>query len=192
MNPISKKRSVIAFRDGNLEIDVKVDSEKDTVWLTQKQMSTLFDVSVDNISLHINNIYKENELEMNATTEESSEVRLEGKRTVTRRIKVYNLDVIISMGYRVKSKRGITFRKWANQILREYLYKGYAIDQERLTRNREYYKNFAKSVKIIANLIERKELESEESKSLLQIISKYAYGSYSYGLIFGQKKFPFQ
>jgi prophage maintenance system killer protein len=175
MNPISKKRSVIAFRDGNLEIDVKVDSEKDTVWLTQKQMSTLFDVSVDNISLHINNIYKENELEMNATTEESSEVRLEGKRTVTRRIKVYNLDVIISMGYRVKSKRGITFRKWANQILREYLYKGYAIDQERLTRNREYYKNFAKSVKIIANLIERKELESEESKSLLQIISKYAY-----------------
>jgi prophage maintenance system killer protein len=175
MNPISKKRSVIAFRDGNLEIDVKVDSEKDTVWLTQKQMSTLFDVSVDNISLHINNIYKENELEMNATTEESSEVRLEGKRTVTRRIKVYNLDVIISTGYRVKSKRGITFRKWANQILREYLYKGYAIDQERLTRNREYYKNFAKSVKIIANLIERKELESEESKSLLQIISKYAY-----------------
>jgi prophage maintenance system killer protein len=175
MNPISKKRSVIAFRDGNLEIDVKIDSEKDTVWLTQKQMSTLFDVSVDNISLHINNIYKENELEMNATTEESSEVRLEGKRTVTRRIKVYNLDVIISTGYRVKSKRGITFRKWANQILREYLYKGYAIDQERLTRNREYYKNFAKSVKIIANLIERKELESEESKSLLQIISKYAY-----------------
>jgi len=79
MNPISKKRSVIAFRDGNLEIDVKVDSEKDTVWLTQKQMSTLFDVSVDNISLHINNIYKENELEMNATTEESSEVRLEPK-----------------------------------------------------------------------------------------------------------------
>lgn len=175
MNHISKERSVIAFRDGNLEIDVKVDSEKDTVWLTQKQMSALFDVSVDNISLHINNIYKENELEMNSTTEESSEVRLEGKRSVTRRIKVYNLDVIISTGYRVKSKRGITFRKWANQILKEYIYKGYAIDQERLTRNREYYKTFANSIKLIADLIERKELESEESKSLLYIISKYTY-----------------
>jgi len=175
MNHTYKEKSVIAFRDGNLEIDVKVDSEKDTVWLTQKQMSALFDVSVDNISLHINNIYKEKELEMSSTTEESSEVRLEGKRSVTRRIKVYNLDVIISTGYRVKSKRGITFRKWANQILKEYIYKGYAIDQERLTRNREYYKTFANSVKLIADLIERKELESEESKSLLHIISKYAY-----------------
>ena len=175
MNHTSKEKSVIAFRDGNLEINVKVDSEKDTVWLTQKQMSVLFDVSVDNISLHINNIYKEKELEMSSTTEESSEVRLEGKRSVTRRIKVYNLDVIISIGYRVKSKRGIIFRKWANQILKEYIYKGFAIDQERLTRNREYYKTFANSVKLIADLIERKELESEESKSLLHIISKYAY-----------------
>lgn len=175
MNHTSKEKSVIAFRDGNLEIDVKVDSKKDTVWLTQKQMSDLFDVSVDNISLHINNIYKEKELEMSSTTEESSEVRLEGKRSVKRRIKVYNLDVIISTGYRVKSKRGITFRKWANQILKEYIYKGYAIDQERLTKNQEYYKTFANSVKLIADLIERKELESEESKSLLYIISKYAY-----------------
>jgi len=175
MNHTSKEKSVIAFRDGNLEIDVKVDSQKDTVWLTQKQMSDLFDVSVDNISLHINNIYKENELDMSSTTEESSEVRLEGKRNVTRRIKVYNLDVIISTGYRVKSKRGITFRKWANQILKEYIYKGYAIDQERLIRNREYYKTFANSVKLIADLIERKDLESADSKSLLHIISKYAY-----------------
>lgn len=106
-----EERSIIEFKDGNLEIEVRVDSEKDTVWLTQKQMSVLFDVSVDNISLHINNIFKENELDMNSTTEESSEVRLEGKRSVTRRIKVYNLDVIISTGYRVKSKRGIIFRK---------------------------------------------------------------------------------
>jgi hypothetical protein len=175
MKHISKERSIIIFQDGNLEIDVKVDSQKDTVWLTQKQMSELFDVSIDNISLHINNIYKEKELEMSSTTEESSEVRLEGNRSVTRRIKVYNLDVIISTGYRVKSKRGIIFRKWANQILKEYIYKGYAIDQKRLTKNQEHYKNLANSVKLIADLIERKELESEESKSLLQIISKYAY-----------------
>lgn len=170
-----EERSIIEFIDGDLEIDVRVDSEKDTVWLTQKQMSELFDVSVDNISLHINNIFKENELDINSTTEESSEVRLEGKRSVTRRIKVYNLDVIISTGYRVKSKRGIIFRKWANQILKEYMYKGYAIDEERLIKYQEYYKTFTTSVKLIADLIERKELETEESKSLLHIISKYAY-----------------
>lgn len=172
---MSIEKNIIEFKDGHLEIDVKVDSEKDTVWLTQKQMSELFDVSADNISLHINNIFRENELDMNSTTEESSVVRFEGKRSVTRRIKVYNLDVIISVGYRVKSKRGIIFRKWANQILKEYLYKGYAIDLERLIKHQKYYQTFTSSVKLIADLMERKELQTEESKSLLHIISKYAY-----------------
>lgn len=170
-----KENNIIAFRDGNLEIEVKVDSEKDTVWLTQKQMSELFNVTTDNIGLHIKNIYKEKELEIDSTTEESSEVRLEGTRKVTRKVKIYNLDVVISVGYRVKSKRGITFRKWANQILKDYIYKGYVIDQERLTLNKRYYESFTSAVRLIANLVERKELESEESKSLLYIISKYAY-----------------
>jgi prophage maintenance system killer protein len=172
MNHISKERSVIVFRDGSLEIDVKIDSEIDTVWLTQKQMSELFSVTTDNIGLHIKNIFKEQELVASLVTEKSSVTASDGKKYKTN---LYNLDVIISVGYRVKSKRGITFRKWANQILKEYIYKGYAINHEKLTRNREYYKAFANSVKLIADLIERKELESEESKSLLHIISKYAY-----------------
>jgi prophage maintenance system killer protein len=172
MNHISMERSVIVFRDGSLEIGVKIDSEKDTVWLTQKHMSELFSVTTDNIGLHIKNIFKEQELVASSVTEKSSVTASDGKKYKTN---LYNLDVIISVGYRVKSKRGVIFRKWANQILKEYIYKGYAIDQERLTRDREYYKTFANSVKLIADLIERKELESEESKSLLHIISKYAY-----------------
>jgi len=167
-----EQRSIIEFKDGNLEIDVRVDSEKDTVWLTQKQMSELFDVTTDNIGLHIKNIFKEKELEAISVTEKSSVTASDGKKYKTN---LYNLDVIISVGYRVKSKRGIIFRKWANQILKEYIYKGYAIDQERITKHHEYYKNFTNSVKLIADLIGRKELESEESKSLLHIISKYAY-----------------
>lgn len=124
-----KERTIIEFKDGNLEIDVSVDFEKETVWLTQKQMSELFDVTTDNIGLHIKNIFKEEERMASSTTEESSVVRLEGKRSVTRKMRIYNLDVIISVGYRVKSKRGIIFRKWANQILKESIHKAYVIDQ---------------------------------------------------------------
>jgi len=172
MNHKPEERNIIEFKDGNLEIDVRVDSEKDTVWLTQKQMSELFSVTTDNIGLHIKNIFKEQELVANSVTEKSSVTASDGKKYKTN---LYNLDVIISVGYRVKSKRGIIFRKWANQILKEFIYKGYTIDQERLTKHQEYYKTFTNSVKLIADLIERKDLESAESKSLLHIISKYAY-----------------
>lgn len=167
--------NIIEFKDGNIEIDVRVDSKKDTVWLTQKQISTLFDVSTDNISLHINNIIKEGELDVNSTTEESSEVRFEGNRKVNRNVKIYNLDMIISVGYRVKSKRGIIFRKWANKVLKQYIYEAYAVDQDRLAKSAEHYKSFTRSVQLIANIIEKSNLGSKESKSLLQIIAKYSY-----------------
>lgn len=124
---------ITLFEDGKIKIEVKVSPEKDTVWLSQKQMSELFDVSTDNISLHINNILKEKELD-NSTVEESSVVQQEGKRSVKRNIKMYNLDMIISVGYRVKSKRGIAFRKWANNILKQYILEGYAINQNRITQ----------------------------------------------------------
>ncbi|MCF7932374.1 MAG: virulence RhuM family protein [Acholeplasmataceae bacterium] len=172
MNHPTKASHVIAFRDGGLEIDVTIDHERDTVWLTQKQMGELFDVTTDNIGLHIRNIFKEEELIASSVTEKSSVTASDGKKYKTN---LYNLDVAISVGYRVKSKRGIIFRKWANQILKEYIYKGYLVDKERLIKHKEYYKAFTNSVKLIADLIERKELEAEESKSLLQIISRYAY-----------------
>ncbi len=128
---MDEKFQIVKFVDNDFELDVRTDKENDTVWLTQKEMSILFNVSTDNIGLHIRNILKDNELNT-STTEESSVVQIEGNRRVTRKIKMYNLDMIISVGYRVKSQRGIIFRKWANKVLKEYLIQGYAINNKRL------------------------------------------------------------
>ena len=133
---MEREFGVAKFVDDNFELEVRTDREDETVWLTQKQMSELYSVSTDNIGLHINNILKDGELDY-STTEESSVVQKEGLRDVKRKVKLYNLDMIISVGYRVKSKRGITFRRWANRILRDYLIQGYALNQKRLdTLNR--------------------------------------------------------
>lgn len=126
------KFELVKFTDNNFEINVRADIDNDTVWLTQKEMALLFEVSIDNISLHIKNILRENELDI-SSIEESSVVQIEGNRKVNRRIKIYNLDMIISVGYRVKSQRGILFRKWANKILKEYLIQGYSINQKRIS-----------------------------------------------------------
>lgn len=126
------KFELVKFTDNNFEINFRADIDNDTVWLTQKEMALLFEVSIDNISLHIKNILKENELDI-SSIEESSVVQIEGNRKVNRRIKIYNLDMIISVGYRVKSQRGILFRKWANKILKEYLIQGYSINQKRIS-----------------------------------------------------------
>ena len=126
-----EKFKLVKFTDNNFEIDVRTDVDNETVWLSQKEMALLFEVSIDNIGLHIKNILRENELD-NSTTEESSVVQIEGKRKITRKIKIYNLDMIISVGYRVKSQRGIIFRKWANKVLKEYLVQGYSINKRRM------------------------------------------------------------
>lgn len=122
---------IVKFVDNSFEIDVRADINNETVWLTQKEMALLFEVSIDNISLHIKNILKENELDI-STVEEFSIVQIEGNRKVNRTIKIYNLDMIISVGYRVKSQRGIIFRKWANKVLKEYLIQGYSINKKRI------------------------------------------------------------
>ena len=113
--------------DDTLALDVRVEEE--TVWLTQSQMAELFQATKQNISLHIRNIYKEGELEEVATVKEYLTVQKEGRRSVQRNISYYNLDVIISVGYRVKSLRGTQFRQWANKVLKEYLLRGYSINQ---------------------------------------------------------------
>ena len=113
--------------DDTLALDVRVEEE--TVWLTQAQMAELFQATKQNISLHIRNIYKEGELEEVATVKEYLTVQKEGRRSVQRNISYYNLDVIISVGYRVKSLRGTQFRQWANKVLKEYLLRGYSINQ---------------------------------------------------------------
>ena len=163
---------IIIFKDEQLRLEVKVSPEEDTVWLTQSQMAKLFNVSYDNVNLHIRNIFQEEELLKDSVSEESSVAASDGKKYKT---KVYNLDMIISVGYRVKSKRGIIFRKWANSILKEYMYKGFVVDQKRLISNDINYQLFTDSVRLMASLVERQQLTLDESKGLLNIISKYAY-----------------
>ena len=129
MNSIeSQKGEIVMYQpDETIRLEVRVEDE--TVWLTQQQMAELFNATKQNISLHINNIYDEGELERIATVKDYLTVQKEGKRMVKRRVNLYNLDVIISVGYRVKSIRGTRFRQWANRILKEYLLNGYSINQ---------------------------------------------------------------
>jgi hypothetical protein len=121
---------VYQAEDGKLKIDVRFEGE--TVWLVQQQMAELFQTTKQNISLHIQNIYEEEELEREATVKDSLTVQQEGSRSVRRRVEIYNLDVIISVGYRVKSAVATRFRIWATQRLREYIVKGFVLDDERL------------------------------------------------------------
>ena len=119
-------------KDGSTRIDVRLQDE--TVWLTQAQMAELFQTTKQNISLHVKNVYEEGELEQKATVKDSLTVQKEGDRQVSREVSYYNLDVIISIGYRVKSIRGTQFRIWVTQRLKEYLIKGFALDDERLKK----------------------------------------------------------
>lgn len=116
--------------DGASRIQLRADGQ--TVWLTQAEMADLFDVTADNIRLHLKNIFSDRELESERTTEESSVVQREGGRDVRRPVTLYNLDAILAVGYRVRSPRGVQFRRWATTALREYLLKGFVMDDERL------------------------------------------------------------
>ena len=121
-----KDEIVLYQPDSTIQLEVRLQDE--TVWLTQQQMVALFDTTKPNISMHISNIYKEGELQKEATVQDILTVQDEGGRQVTRRVQYYNLDVIISVGYRVKSKRGTQFRQWALRILKDYLLRGYAVN----------------------------------------------------------------
>ena len=116
--------------DGRSQIQLRAD--RGTVWFTQREMGELFGVSTDNIGLHLKNIYGDGELSQKATIEESSVVQTEGSRAVQRRVTLYNLDAILAVGYRVRSPRGVQFRRWASTVLKQYLLKGFTIDDERL------------------------------------------------------------
>ncbi|MDY5654173.1 MAG: RhuM family protein [Erysipelotrichaceae bacterium] len=155
---------IVIFKNGELELEVSVSKDRETVWLSQKQMSQLFKVSTDNVGLHIKNILDEQELD-SSTAEESSVVQKEGNRFVKRKIKVYNLDMILAVGYRVKSPNGIVFRKWATSILKDYMLKGYAINQKRLEA-------LDRTVKIQSRII-TSTLDLNE-KEVLDVVEAYA------------------
>ena len=123
---------IIFYQTPNGSMNIEVMYAEDNVWLPQKKIAELFGCSADNVSLHLKNIYKEKELDVKSTTEEFSVVRKEGKREISRRIMYYSLEAIIAVGYRVSSDRGTEFRQWATETLKSYIYKGYALDDNRM------------------------------------------------------------
>ena len=165
-----EKYEVIKFKDNEFEMDVNVSPNEETVWLTQEQIVLLFLTTKQNVSFHINNIIDSNELDVNSTVKEILTVRIEGKRKITRKIKYYNLDMIISIGYRVNSKRGILFRKWANQVLKQYLLNGYVINENRVVVSNENYIELRNEVASINNRlikIENKVFDNYDKNSIL-------------------------
>ena len=160
---MNEKNEIILFENQGVKLEVNLKDE--TVWLTQKQMAELFDKDRRTITRHIQNIYKDNELEENSVCSFFEHTAEDGKNY---NVQYYNLDMIISVGYRVNSKRGIMFRKWATSVLKDYMLKGFAINQRRL----DYLE---KAVKIIgiANRIDEK-LENNDAKEILKVIGEYS------------------
>jgi prophage maintenance system killer protein len=149
---------------------VEVRLEGDTVWLTQRQMSEILDTSTDNIGLHIKKIYDDGELVEVATTEESSVVQTEGNRSVSRKVKHYNLDMIISVAYRVNSKRGVRFRQWATGVLREHLTQGYTLNRQRSESNAQ---ELEAALRLIQKTASASELTLDAGRGLLDVIGRY-------------------
>ena len=142
------KNEIILYQPDELTERIEVKFEDETVWLSQEQMALLFKQSKQNVSLHIRNCFKENELEERSTVKEYLTVQTEGKRKIKRKINFYNLDVIISVGYRIKSKQGTRFRIWANQVLKDYLLKGYAVNN-RMNRLEDQFETLKDKVQQI-------------------------------------------
>ena len=162
---------IYSSQDGSIQLNVKL--ENDTVWLTQSQMAELFGVDRTSIVRHIRNIYKSEELDQNSTCAKNAQVRTEGHRSILREIPYYNLDMIISVGYRVNSKNATSFRRWATSVLKQYLIKGYAINQQiKLDR----YNELKDVVRLMSRTVGLQEkVTSEEYGGLFNVISDYVY-----------------
>ena len=160
-----KKNEIILFENQGVKLEVNLKDE--TVWLNRQQLANLFDRDIKTIGKHINNALKE-ELKDVPTVAKFATVQKEGERKVSRNIEYYNLDMILSIGYRVKSNKGIIFRQWANKILKDYMLKGYAVNQKRL----EYLEKTIKLIDIANRIDER--LEGNDAKEILKVIGGYS------------------
>ena len=166
-------RSIVNYQteDGQTQIDVRLENE--TVWLTQAQMVELFQTTKQNVSLHLNNLYKEGELQKEGTVKEYLTVQQEGKRRVSRRVKYYDLDVIISVGYRVHSKRGTAFRIWARQIIKDYLVRGYAVNQR---IHSEQIGELRQLVGMLGRTLQNQAvISTDETTALFEVVTDYTY-----------------
>jgi death-on-curing family protein len=158
-------------KEGNTEVEVRF--EQDTIWLNQKQIAAVFGTEVPAINKHVKNIIKSGELKASATISKMETVQTEGKRKVKRTIELYNLDMIISVGYRINSKRATQFRIWATRTLKDHLIKGYTVNEVRLKKYRSNLHELERAVKLIQQSGSSTELSTSETRGLLEIISSY-------------------
>jgi prophage maintenance system killer protein/prophage antirepressor-like protein len=150
--------------------EIRVQVQEESVWLSQRQMAEVFDTSTDNISLHLKNIFADGEMKEESTTEDFSVVRQEGQRRVRRRVRHYNLDAILAVGYRVSSGRAIQFRKWATQILREHLTRGYTINRQRFEENA---RELEAALQLVRKASAAPALDAQAGQGLVEILSHY-------------------
>ena len=170
---MKEEQKIVIYQteDGQTQIDVRLENE--TVWLTQAQMVELFQTTKQNVSLHLNNLYKEGELQKEGTVKEYLTVQQEGKRRVSRRVKYYDLDVIISVGYRVHSKRGTAFRIWARKIIKDYLVKGYVVN-ERIRH--EQIGELRQLVGMLGRTLQNQAvISTDETAALFEVVTDYTY-----------------
>ena len=167
--------SIMIYETGGKNVRFNFDEGEETIWATQAQIADLFDVTPQNISTHLRKIYQEGELEQHRTCKEYLQVGDEAGRRVSRRVKAYNLDAIISVGYRVNSRKATDFRIWATRVLKKYIVEGVAINEYRLGElSREKLREVSGSVDVIRRLMTQGELENDEAKGVLELITQYA------------------
>jgi hypothetical protein len=166
---------IVLYQTPDGETTIEVTLDHDTVWLSAVQLSALFRSTRQNIGLHLKHIFEEGELDRDITVREVSLLQQEGSRKILRKVEQYSLDVIISVGYRVKSKQGTDFRIWANKILKAYLLKGYALHEKRLHEKAEQLESLKKAVALITNVSNTQALSGDEAAGLLRVLTDYTY-----------------
>ena len=162
---------IVIFQQAGQPVEVRLDTRRETVWLTQRQMGELFDTTPENVLMHLKNIFQDEELLEPATAKNFLAVQTEGKRRIQRNLKHYNLDAIISVGYRISSKRAVQFRQWATGLLREHLTQGYTLNRQRLEANAQ---ELEAALQLVKKAAQSPELLADTGRGLVDIVTRYA------------------
>ncbi|MDY7116809.1 RhuM family protein [Halomonas sp. SSL-5] len=162
---------IVIYQKADQQVEVRLDVEQDTVWLTQRQMGEVFGTTPENVLIHLKNIYVDNELEEPATAKDFLVVRTEGKRQVRRKLQHYNLDAIISVGYRVNSRRAVQFRQWATRVLREHLTQGWTLNRQRFEENA---RELEAAMALVRKTAGSPALDAASGRGLIDIVTRYA------------------
>lgn len=169
------ENEMIIYETGAKNVRFNLDPNEETIWVTRMQMADLFDVTPQNITTHLKRIFTEGELDQQATSKENLLVQNENGREVTRKVKVYNLDAVISVGYRVNSRKATDFRIWATKVLKRYIVDGAAVNERRLKElSQGQLKDVAETMMVVKRLLAQNELSGEEANGVLEVISRYA------------------